>query len=333
MQEAGLPNNEASRVATLKGLGILDTPAEDRFDRYTEITAQAFAMPIALISLVDERRQWFKAAVGIDIDETPREISFCAHAILDDDVFEVRNARADPRFRNNPLVIGPPHIRFYAGAPLKANNGHRLGTLCIIDRVPRELTDEERSKLKYLADMVVAEIDRKIDAQAGWSDRVTHAINGLAFFESIADERDLSVLLFDIDDVLASHSDENAAVSPGAIFSQLLHDHFPAARSIAHIGDYHFCVALKPDRTFDDVKAINRLCSDAKSLLCFADGHHLLTPYVGRILNDPERYASSEDILADAERMFARHERQPAPHETDIRKFLKKLVGWRDTIY
>lgn len=332
MQEADLPNNEASRITALRDLQILDTKPEDRFDRYTDITARAFDMPIALISLVDKSRQWFKSAVGIDIDETPRDISFCAHAILGDDVFEIRNARVDPRFRNNPLVIGPPYVRFYAGAPLKMSNGHRLGTLCVIDRVPRELTDDEKSKLEYLADMVVAEIVRKVDAQPDWSDRVTHTTTGAAFFDSIADERGLSVLLFDIDDVLSSHADGDSDPSPGEIFSQLLHDHFPTARSIAHIGGYHFCVALEADKAFDDVKAINHLCSDAKSLLCFAEGHHLLTPYVGRMLYEPQRYASADDMRVDAEGMFLRHESQPAPHETDIRQFLKKLV-WRDTIY
>ena len=333
MQEAGLPNDEASRIAALRDLDILDTPPEDRFDRYTDITARAFGMPVALISLIDESRQWFKSAVGIDMNETPRDVSFCAHAILGDDVFEVHNARVDPRFRNNPLVIGPPYIRFYAGAPLKMSNGHRLGTLCIIDRIPRHLSDDERMKLKHLADMVVNEIVREVDAYADWSDRVTHAISSAEFFDSIADESDLAVLLFDIDDVLAAHADGAPGPSPAEIFSQLLHDHFPAARSIAHVGDYHFFVALEADDDFDDVKATNRLCSDAKKMLCFAKGHRLLTPYVGRMLNDPDQYGSLDGMIAHAEDMFFRHERQPAPREADIRQFLKKLVGWRDTIF
>lgn len=333
MQEARLPDNEASRNATLRGLGILDTPCEDRFDRYTRITARAFDMPIALISLVDGSRQWFKSAVGIDGNGTPRDFSFCGHAILGDDIFEVRNTRLDPRFRDNPLVVGSPRIRFYAGAPLKAPNGHRLGTLCVIDRIPRELSDDEKTMLKKLADMVVGEFMRKVDVKADRSDRVTHMITGVEFFDSIADERDLSVLLFDIDDVLAPHDDENSGTSPRDIFAQLLHDHFPTARSIAHIGEYHFCVSLGPDEGFDDVKAINRLCSDAKKLLCFAEGHHFLTPFVGRMQNDPDRYASVDDMLVDAERMFLRHERQPVPQETDIRQFLKELVGWRETIF
>ena len=333
MQEAGLLENEARRVATLHGLGILDTPREDRFDRYTRIAARAFERPIALISLIDRRRQWFKSAVGVDIDETPREISFCEHAILGDGVFEVRNARLDPRFRDNPLVVGPPGIRFYAGAPLKAPNGHKLGTLCIIDSVPHQLSDDEKTTLTNLADMVVGEMLRRVDAEADRSDRVTHTIVGASFFKAIPDERGLSVLLFDIDDVLASHDDENSGLSPGEIFSQLLHDYFPAARSIAHIGDYHFCVLLRLDETYDEVRAINRLCSDAKKLLCFADGHEFLTPFVGHLQYNPDRNASVDDMLLDAECMFLRHERVPIPDGPDIKQFLKDLVSPLKTIF
>lgn len=333
MQEAGLPENEASRVATLHRLGILDTPREDRFDRYTRIAARAFERPIALISLIDRRRQWFKSAVGIDIDETPREISFCGHAILGDGVFEVQNARLDPRFRDNPLVVGPPRIRFYAGAPLKAPNGHKLGTLCIIDRVQAQLSDDEKTTLKNLADTVVGEMLRRVDAEDDRSDRVTQTIAGASFFDAIPDEHGLSVLLFDIDDVLASHNDENSGLSPGQIFSQLLHDYFPTARSIAHIGDYHFCVLLRPDETYDEVRAINRLCSDAKKLLCFADGHEFLTPFVGHLRYNPDRHASVDDMLLDAERMFLRHERVPIPDGPDINQFLKNLVSPRKTIF
>jgi hypothetical protein len=148
--------------------------------------------------------------------------------------------------------VGPPRIRFYAGAPLKAPNGHRLGTLCVIDRIPRELSDDEKAMLTNLAEMVVGEIVRKVDAEADRFDRITHMISGTEFFDSIADERGCAVLLFDIDDVLASHDDDNSGTSPGEVFAHLLHDHFPTARSIAHIGDYHFCVSLGPDKVFDD---------------------------------------------------------------------------------
>ena len=158
MQQPAMPRNEDERLATLNSLEILDTPRDDRFDRFTRISARIFDMPIAIISLVDRDRQWFKSTEGFDAEETPREFSFCGHAILGNDVFEVRNARRDPRFRDNPFVIDQPHIRFYAGAPLEAPNGHKLGTLCIIDKIPRQLSGEEKTMLKNLADMVVSEM-------------------------------------------------------------------------------------------------------------------------------------------------------------------------------
>jgi GGDEF domain-containing protein len=187
--------------------------------------------------------------------------------------------------------------------------------------------------LKSLADMVVGEMLRQVDTEAGWSDRVAQTTTAAKFFNSIPDERDLSVLLFDIDDVLSSHDDDNSRMSPGEIFAQLLHDHFPTALSIVHLGEYHFCVLIKSDRSFDEVRAISRLCSDAKNLLCFADGHESLTPFVGRIQYDSNKYASADNVLHDAERMFLRHERQPLPGDTEIKQFLKELVGWRKTIF
>ena len=205
-------------------------------------------MPIALISLVDRDRQWFKSANGLDAVETPRSTSFCGHAILGDGVFEVRNALHDPRFRDNPLVLQAPEIRFYAGAPLETPDRHKLGTLCIIDRVPRQLKSEEKVMLGNLADMAVEEMMRFVDVDTCPSSRTAQTITAPEFFESIPDERGLSVLLFDIDDVLDSHDDVNSAMSPGELFSGLLHDHFPTARSIAHIGDYHFCVLLRPSK-------------------------------------------------------------------------------------
>ena len=163
MQQPAIPLNEDERLATLHSVEILDTPRDDRFDRFTRISARIFDMPIAIISLVDRDRQWFKSTEGFNAEETPRKFSFCGHAILGNDVFEVRNARRDPRFRDNPFVIDQPHIRFYAGAPLEAPNGHKLGTLCIIDKIPRQLSDEEKTMLKNLADMVVSEMFSQSD--------------------------------------------------------------------------------------------------------------------------------------------------------------------------
>ena len=150
--KAALPENEELRLATLRSFAVLDTPPTDRFDRLTRTGARLFKAPTALISLVDEDRQWFKAKCGLDVDETSRDVAFCAHSILQEDVFVVLDATKDPKFADNPLVTGEPHIRFYAGAPLKAPDGALLGTFCIIDYVPRsEFSNDDRNALKDLA--------------------------------------------------------------------------------------------------------------------------------------------------------------------------------------
>lgn len=123
------PRNEAARLAYLRSLQVLDTEPEEACDDLVRIAAEVCGTPIALISLIDEARQWFKSKIGIDAKETEREIAFCSHTILQHDVMVVEDATADPRFADNPLVTGDPHIRFYAGAPLETEHGLRLGTL------------------------------------------------------------------------------------------------------------------------------------------------------------------------------------------------------------
>jgi diguanylate cyclase (GGDEF)-like protein len=151
---------EAARLSTLAELDILDTPPEHEFETIVEITRRSFDCPIALVSLIDEHRQWFKAKRGIDACETPRGQAFCAHAIQHDDIMVVRDATADPRFADNPMVTGPSHIRFYAGMPLRVRGGRgddcafAMGTLCIIDTVPRDLSAVDADMLRRLATLV-----------------------------------------------------------------------------------------------------------------------------------------------------------------------------------
>lgn len=151
------PPNEAARLAALRALKILDTPPEQRFDRITAFARDLFQVPIALVSLVDFYRQWFKSRVGLDATETPRAVSFCAHAILSADLFVVEDAALDERFRDNPLVTSSPFVRFYAGAPLHAG-GFCVGTLCLIDHKPRRFDDRNRALLKELTGWVEREL-------------------------------------------------------------------------------------------------------------------------------------------------------------------------------
>lgn len=158
MQEPAIPANEADRLDALCSLGILDTVAEERYDRITRIAQTLFAVPIALVSLVDLNRQWFKSHQGLAATETPRNISFCGHAILGDEVFVINDATRDVRFADNPLVTGELHLRFYAGVPLALPGGQKIGTLCIIDQRPREFSDEQRGMLRDLASWVQSEL-------------------------------------------------------------------------------------------------------------------------------------------------------------------------------
>ncbi|MEE4251616.1 MAG: PAS domain S-box protein, partial [Alcanivoracaceae bacterium] len=158
MEIPAIPHDEQQRLQSLYDLQLLDTPAEERYDRLTRLAQQLFAVPIALVSLIDEQRQWFKSRQGLDACETGRDISFCGHAIHGQQIFEVCDASKDARFADNPLVTGAPHIRFYAGAPLITGDGYALGTLCIIDSQPRQLDADERRALRDLADIVVSEM-------------------------------------------------------------------------------------------------------------------------------------------------------------------------------
>lgn len=160
MQPPALPENELQRLAALRRQALLDTPAEERFDRLTRLARQMFGTQMALISLVDAERQWFKSRQGLDACETGRDVSFCGHAILGTDIFQVADACLDVRFADNPLVSGPPHIRFYAGAPLFTEDGYCVGTLCIIDDQPRQLTVNELLALRDLADCAEGELNQ-----------------------------------------------------------------------------------------------------------------------------------------------------------------------------
>ena len=158
MHIAAKPDNEAARLAALYELLILDTPPEERFDKIARFAADEFDMPIVLVTLVDAERQWFKARVGIQVCETSRDVSFCSHAILRNEIMVVEDALHDARFADNPLVTDAPHLRFYAGAPLVLPSGLVLGTLCLIDRRPRTLDAMELAILGTLRDLAVMEL-------------------------------------------------------------------------------------------------------------------------------------------------------------------------------
>jgi len=160
-----VPANDADRLRALRSYKILDTKPEERFDELTQLAALICGVPISLISLIDADRQWFKSRFGLDLQQTPRALAFCTHAIMQPGMFVVPDATQDERFAQNLLVTGDPYIRFYAGAPLATRDGHLLGTLCVMDRKPRTLTEAQIEALKIVGRLVIANIELRRDLQ------------------------------------------------------------------------------------------------------------------------------------------------------------------------
>jgi GAF domain-containing protein len=164
--KASVRSDEKARLAALESYRILDTAPEQTYDDIAALAAFVCGTPMATISLIDGHRQWFKAKTGLTQTETAREVAFCAHTILDVNLMEVPDATLDPRFADNPLVLGEPHIRFYAGAPLMAAEGHSLGAVCVIDREPRHLTEAQKSALNRLARLTMSNLElRRVSAE------------------------------------------------------------------------------------------------------------------------------------------------------------------------
>ena len=262
MIEPPVPENEDARIETLRALRILDTAPEERFDRITRMAKRMFGVPISLVSLVDSERQWFKSAQGLEATETPRNISFCGHAIAGDELLYVPNALDDERFNDNPLVAAEPHIRFYAGNPLKAANGHKVGTLCLIDSEPRELDEEDKLLLQDLAVMVEHEIAAiqlaTLDELTGISNR--RGFNMLAVHAlSLARRYGLTatMLVFDlngfkpINDTFGHAEGDRALVA----FAKLLKESFRDSDVFARIGGDEF-VALLVDTDAEKVTGV-----------------------------------------------------------------------------
>ena len=196
--------NESDRLVALQRYDVLDTPPEESFDRITRLAKSALQMPIVLVSLVDADRQWFKSRQGLEAAETPRDISFCTHAIEQDEPLIINNALEDARFRKNPLVTGEPHIRFYIGIPLRTPDGYNIGTLCAIDRKPRKLSSDEISLLRDLARLVIDELELR---QIATTDSLTGAQTRRSFHLEVEREierakrynRPAAFVAFDVD--------------------------------------------------------------------------------------------------------------------------------------
>ncbi|MFD1560493.1 sensor domain-containing diguanylate cyclase [Paraburkholderia silviterrae] len=316
MLQPSLPENEAERVETLRSCHILDTLPEDRFDRITRLARRLFNVPIAAVTLVDSERQWFKSHPGLDASETPRNISFCGHAILSDDLFFVSDASADVRFADNPLVTGAPNIRFYAGCPLSVPNQMRLGTLCLIDSAPRSFGDEERAVLRDLADMAEEEIAAarmaSTDELTGLANRRGFkALAGQAVRLCRSAQRPVSLLYLDlngfkqINDTYGHTEGDHALVA----FATILRMAVREGDVIGRLGGDEFAVLLPDADEAGAAQATERICSQLERFNRAAQKPYALRSSVGNAVSRADAASSVDDLLALADAAMYRQKR------------------------
>jgi diguanylate cyclase (GGDEF)-like protein len=243
--------NEAERLHALRTLRILDTPYEERFDRVTRIAKRILNVSISLVSLIDEDRQWFKSKQGFEASETPRDISFCGHAINQDGLFIIPDTAKDERFFDNPLVTEAPYVRFYAGYPLKLRQGINIGTLCIMDSKPKILNEEDKKSLKDLGTMIEQEIQC---VQVATLDELTMISNRRGFLDLVGhslkvcrrNQWSMSFMLFDlnkfktINDTYGHHEGDFVLTT----FAQIMLDSFRDCDLIGRLGGDEFVAML-----------------------------------------------------------------------------------------
>mgnify|MGYP000033794176 FL=1 len=260
-----IPHDEAIRLATLQSLNLLDTPEEERFDRLTRLAKRMFNVPMALVSLVDENRQWFKSSQGFAMSETPRDISFCGHAILGEGIFIVPDALNDSRFSDNPLAVNDPYIRFYAGCPLKSLDGSKLGTLCIMDKVARTLSQDDLGCLKDLAEMAERELAA---VQLATLDELTQISNRRGFIALAQKSLNIcyrqglpvSLVFFDLNKFKAindtfGHGEGDKAL---IVFADKMKHSFRDADVFARLGGDEFVVLLSNTSVLSAQEIIDR---------------------------------------------------------------------------
>ena len=311
MKKPDIPQDEPDRLETLRSLSILDTPPEERFDRLTRMAKRLFGVPIALVSLVDENRQWFKSCIGLSVSETSRDISFCGHAILGNGLFIIPNAIEDERFADNPLVVNEPYIRFYAGCPLRAPDGRKLGTLCIIDRKPRSLGEGDLEALVDLASMVEHEFSA---IQLATMDELTDISNRRGFMllarhslRLCAREKIQASLVFmDLNNFKPvndrfGHAEGDRVL---AVFADQLKSTFRDSDILARLGGDEFAVLLGNSSKEEAEHIIARLGQSLDTFNQEASRGYNISFSYGVVEYDHDRHRTVEALLSDGDTLM-----------------------------
>jgi diguanylate cyclase (GGDEF)-like protein len=311
------PDDETQRLRALQLMQVLDTPGDEKIDNITRLVSKIFGVPIALVSLVDQDRQWFKSRHGLNATETPRDISFCGHAILQDEVFVVEDALSDPRFGDNPLVTKDPNIRFYAGFPLKAKSGHRIGTLCVIDSKPRNFPGADREMLRDLGQLAQQQLQ---SVAAATTDELTQIQNRRGFYQiaklalATANRSGHSavLLLFDlngfkqINDELGHEAGDRAL----ALFARCLLLTCRDADAFGRIGGDEFCV-LMHNADFESAKTlIARLVAQIANAKAEDALAGRLKFSVGMAISDPALNQDLDTLLLRADEEMYKNKRR-----------------------
>ena len=308
------PSNESARIDTLRALHILDTSPEERFDRLTRLAKRLFGVPIALVSLVDTNRQWFKSCVGLSESETSRDVSFCAHAILGDEILMVPDTLADERFHDNPFVKNDPNIRFYAGCPLRVANGSKLGTLCLIDVKPRDLDAEECELLRDLARMAEQELAA---VQLATLDDLTLLSNRRGF-EALAQHalnvckrmaRPATLLFFDLNDFKQINDTFGHAEGDRALqtFGDVLRTALRESDVIGRLGGDEFVALLTNADSTETQEATQRLTQLLDARNEETQRGYRIRYSVGQTAYDPAHQGSIAELLAAADAAMYSH--------------------------
>ncbi len=308
MQKPATPHDEKTRVDSLRALNILDSSPEERFDRITRLAKRMFGVPVALVSLVDADRQWFLSSFGLEVKETPRDISFCGHAILGDEIMTVPDTALDPRFNNNPLVVDAPNIRFYAGCPISIPNGSKLGTICLIDQSPRGFDDEDKVLLRDLARLVEQEV---MAVQLATLDELT-MISNKRGFEALSKHAlslckrvngTASVLFIDLDKFkpindIYGHAEGDHALQ---VFSNILRDVFRDSDVIGRLGGDEFAVLLTMTSISKSQEILARLQEVLDAYNTKASRGYNLEFSYGVVEYDSQKHDSIHALLAEAD--------------------------------